>query len=674
MNDLIGTVLGGRYEILELVGKGGMAYVYKARCHLLNRIVAVKVLRNDLEGGDEFIERFNTEAQSAAGLTHPNIVSIYDVGKDKGYHYIVMEYIDGITLKEYIHKKGKIGYREAAYIASQICHALEAAHEKNIVHRDIKPHNIMITSDNRVKVTDFGIARASSNATMSVGDVILGSVHYISPEQARGGYVDCKSDIYSLGIVLYEMLTGRVPFESESPIAVAMKHLEEKPIPPCEIDPSIPPELQEIVLKAICKETRNRYQTVSAFCSDLEAIMPQLEDAENENAVTGASDDTMPINISGASDNSGADDTADETGGNGGTDDEYDEEYDDDDDETDDGKKHSVVNTVFAAVLIALLVVGGISLGVTKVLYPDLPIFNLFSNKDIKVPNFVGKDYDEAEKTADKCGLVLEVGDRITSAEPENTVVKQNTAKGRKVKKGETILVYVSSGPEDIDTEEYIGKNADDVISELEEMGYKVTVKKKSDTDVAEGCIISMKQNGSKITINVSKGLDGVEIVVPNCVGKTIDAAEKLLDSHSLTLGKVEYVESDIYNPGTVINQDISSGETVDAKTKINLTVARKKTDSKDDKKTDSESTGSSTHTNTKTLSISLPTDRSSVAVKVVSKPVGGGSESVVFPESTINTSERPEVVLKVSGTGKNEFTIYFDGAVASKKIVDFSE
>ena len=647
---MIGTILGGRYEILEEIGKGGMAHVYKAHCRLLNRTVAVKVLRGDLEGGDEFIERFNTEAQSAAGLTHPNIVSIYDVGEDKGCHYIVMEYIDGITLKEYIKKKGKIPCREAAYIAEQICAALEAAHEKNIVHRDIKPHNIMITSDNRVKVTDFGIARASTNATMQVGDSILGSVHYISPEQARGGYVDCKSDIYSLGIVLYEMLTGKVPFESDSPVAVAMKHLEERPVPPCEIDPEIPAELQEIVMKAISKETRNRYQTITSMKSDLEAIMPRLP---------GDDEERVPQEIEPAEQEPRSDEAVPA------------EEADDEDYDDDGGEENpkGVGNMIFAAVLIAFLLVGGVSLGITWVLYPDLPIFSLFNNKDVEVPNFVGMNYDLAKQKAGQLGLTLEVGDRVNSAEDIDNVVEQKTAEGRKVKKGEVIVVYLSDGPGEIDFDEYIGMKADKAEEKLKAKGYKITTEEKSDTEIAEGCVISIKQKGSKLTVYVSKGYEDMEVIVPYLVGKKIDAAQQLLLKNTLKMGKVEYVESDIYEPGTVINQSIASGESVKAKTEVNVKVAGKVSDENEGKTEPPVQT-----TRTKTISIDLPTDRASVAVRVVSKPADGSSAEKEVFSATLNPQKDPQVVLKVKGSTKNEFSIYFDGVLVSSKVVDFSE
>lgn len=270
---MIGKILGQRYEILEEIGKGGMAHVYKAKCILLNRIVALKVLRDDLEGGEEFLNRFKSEARAAASLTHSNIVAIFDVGFDEGINYIVMEFVDGITLKEYIQNKGSLPFEEALDIAYQICDAMQAAHEKCIVHRDIKPHNILITEDNRIKVTDFGIARFGTGNTLTSGDDILGSVHYISPEQAKGETVDCRSDLYSLGVALYEMVTGRVPFDADTPVAVAMMQIEESPILPIELEDSTPLGLWQIIFKSMSKDPDLRYQCASDFKEDINFLL-----------------------------------------------------------------------------------------------------------------------------------------------------------------------------------------------------------------------------------------------------------------------------------------------------------------------------------------------------------------------------------------------------------------
>ena len=244
----VGTLLGGRYEIIEKIGEGGMAEVYKARCHLLNRYVAIKALKPEFAGDREFMKRFETEAQAAGSLSHPNIVSVYDVGFDAGRHYIVMELVEGITLKAYIAKKGALPWREAAGFAAQLCSALECAHRRGIIHRDIKPHNIIITPEGVAKVTDFGIARAASSSTMVAGGAVMGSAHYLSPEQARGGYMDEKSDIYSAGVTLYEMLTGRVPYEADSPVSVAMMHVSGNAVQPRIINPDIPEDMERIVM------------------------------------------------------------------------------------------------------------------------------------------------------------------------------------------------------------------------------------------------------------------------------------------------------------------------------------------------------------------------------------------------------------------------------------------
>ncbi len=282
--NLVGTVLAGRYEIIEEIGSGGMAIVYKAKCRILNRFVAIKVLRTDLKDDAEFLRRFNIEAQSAASLTHPNIVSIYDVGTEGDLHYIVMEFVEGITLKEYIDKNVMLNWKEAIGYAIQIASGLEQAHKNSIVHRDIKPHNIIMTPDGVLKITDFGIARASMQSTVTCEDNAIGSVHYVSPEQARGGYVDERSDIYSLGIVLYEMLTGKVPFDNESPVSIALMHLQTPPTPPRELNISIPKVVEDVVLKAISKEVAGRYKTITEFKNELVAVSGSTPTAPAEKA------------------------------------------------------------------------------------------------------------------------------------------------------------------------------------------------------------------------------------------------------------------------------------------------------------------------------------------------------------------------------------------------------
>ncbi len=662
---MINTILGGRYKILEEVGKGGMAYVYKAHCNVLNRIVAVKVLRNDLEGGEEFVNRFKAEAQSAACLTHPNIVSIYDVGEEGDLYYIVMEYIEGITLKEYIKQKGRLSSKESADIASQICGALSVAHEKNIIHRDIKPHNIMITSNNLVKVTDFGIARASNNSTMRVGDSILGSVHYISPEQARGGYVDCRSDIYSLGIVLYEMLTGKVPFESESPIAVAMKHLEETPINPTTLCPDACVELQDVILKAISKETRKRYQTVDAFKSDLDVIVQMLStnttvpvpEETVENAEIFSDEET-------ANQDSLVTDIPQEPEIGYDYDDDYSDEdsennYDDieEDDEEPQSRRGLTLNMVIAAVLIALVVVGGGFFAALYFVNPDAPIFMFFKDNDVDVPDFTGMHYTKAEELAAKYGLVLEVGDRTPGPEDKDFVIYQSITQGNSVKKGTNITVHLSMGLENVDVASFKGMSAD-VIDDFKKKGYEVEVKYKSSTEIDEDKIISVKVVGEKYIFTVSTGSGDLECVVPKLIMLTEDEAREKLEENGLLLDEeVKYVVSDVADEGLVVEQSIEEGEKVKAKTKIKISVSKKGNEDE----TSGESTSDDASETLFTYTIDKNIVNASTKIKIV-ETTHDGKTNTIF-EETIDPNVQDEISLKVKGVKgkKNKYTVYHD-------------
>lgn len=659
---MINTILGGRYKILEEVGKGGMAYVYKAHCNVLNRIVAVKVLRNDLEGGEEFVNRFKAEAQSAACLTHPNIVSIYDVGEEGDLYYIVMEYIEGITLKEYIKQKGRLSSKESADIASQICGALSVAHEKNIIHRDIKPHNIMITSNNLVKVTDFGIARASNNSTMRVGDSILGSVHYISPEQARGGYVDCRSDIYSLGIVLYEMLTGKVPFESESPIAVAMKHLEETPVNPTTLCPDVCVELQDVILKAISKETRKRYQTVDAFKSDLDVVVQMLstntavpvteEMQENEETVIEHEDenpDLFATDISLESEDDYVDDVDTE---------ESDDEYSDDDyyDEPQE-KRGLTLNMVIAAVLIALVVVGGGFFAALYFVNPDAQIFMFFKDNDVDVPNFTGMHYEDAKKLAEKYGLILEIGDRTPSPEEKDYVIYQSKSQGDSVKKGTNITIHLSMGLKTEDLASFKGMS-EDVIDDFKNKGYAVEVKRASSDEVEEGKIISVRISGEKYVFTVSTGSAELDCVVPKLIMLTEDEAREKLEENGLLLDEeIKYVTSEVADEGLVVEQSIEEGEKVKAKTKIKISVSKKSD------KEDTSGEGSTDNIGEKLFSYPIKgVITKSTKIKIV-ETTHDGKVNVIF-EETVDPNVKEDISLKVKGIkGKtNKYTVYHDG------------
>lgn len=695
---MIGTTLGGRYTIIEEVGKGGMAYVFKAHCNVLNRDVAVKVLRNDLEGGEEFVNRFNAEAQAAACLAHPNIVSIYDVGEENGLYYIVMEYIEGTTLKEYIKAKGRLSSQESADIAAQICGALSVAHEKNIIHRDIKPHNIMITNNGLVKVTDFGIARASNSSTMRVGDSILGSVHYISPEQARGGYVDCRTDIYSLGIVLYEMLTGKVPFESESPIAVAMKHLEEIPVEPTKLSPDINPMLQDIVLKAISKETRKRYQGVDAMKNDLEAVNVFLKSTANDSFDNNSEDDDTIIAVpakkheevienTDISEETSDDVLYDEQEVEEVFDDEQAEEdiYDDDDEYYDEPEGKSTLNMIIAALLISLIVVGGGFFTALYIFNPDAPIFMFFKSEDVDVPDFIDIMYEDAEKLASKYGLILEIGDKQSGPAEEGTVVYQSINSGNSVKKGTHITVHVSAGPANIDTAAYRGLSAD-VIDDFRDKGYDVDVKYKTDKDIEADKIISLKQEGTKFIFTVSNGIEEIDCVVPNILRLTKEQAREKLESNGLLLNeKITYIDSNSVEPGLVVEQSIDPGDKVSPKTKVSIILAAEKSeDNKNENKNKNNSEDANNQNGEKTTSdinaelkektfhYSTETLEGTTRVKIVEKTSGGGTKTVF--DQSVDPASLDEIVVKVRGIGVNEYIIYHNDSQILKTHIDFSK
>ncbi len=512
---LIGKVLAGRYEILEEIGSGGMAVVYKAKCRLLNRFVAVKVLRPDLQNDNEFVRRFNVEAQAAASLTHPNIVSIYDVGNEDGLHYIVMEYVKGITLKEYIDEKHILPWREAVGYAVQIAKGLEQAHKNSIIHRDIKPHNIIMKDDGVLKVTDFGIARANVQSTMTCEDSAIGSVHYISPEQARGGYTDERSDIYSLGIVLYEMLTGTVPFDSERPVTVAIMHLQDEPIPPREHNLSIPLPLERIVLKAMGKEVSGRYKNAGELVSDLEAVLndPTREinsgEANDETAfMDGGQTIKMPaVKADKKIEVKESEKSLDKKTPQKKTPSQIDK-----------NKERKVITI---SIISAVLVIGIISaafLSITGI--GDM----LAGAERIEIPKIEGLLYDDAvekyvdtdEETDYKFNIVR--GKTTDSDSKAGTILSQEPEAGTKVKKKEVIVITVeiSGGSSDIILKNYTRyKDSREVEMEIEELGLKAEFEEETSDTIPTGSVIRQEpvagttvKKGDKITFYVSKGPD----------------------------------------------------------------------------------------------------------------------------------------------------------------------
>ncbi|MBE7050207.1 MAG: PASTA domain-containing protein [Ruminococcaceae bacterium] len=548
---MIGKILGKRYELLEEIGKGGMAYVYKARCVLLNRIVAVKILRDDLEGGDEFLTRFNTEAQAAASLTHPNIVSIFDVGVDEGMHYIVMEYVDGITLKEYIKDKQKLSYTEALDIAYQICDALQAAHDKNIVHRDIKPHNILITSDRNIKVADFGIARSTTGTTLSKNEDILGSVHYISPEQVNGISADYRSDIYSLGICLYEMISGKVPFDAETPVAVAMMQTDSEPEPIKEVE--IPVSVHQIIFKAMSKIPDMRYQNASEFKNDMLSI---VEDVHYQ--VPDGDFYYKPDNI------------------------------DFDDLQTDNNigmfrKVTAIVGGFVTALLIVLISIFIYNYVRTASHYYD-------------VPELVGKTLDEAGVICKEAGVSLVVSDEVEKKGFESgTIVSQTPVKSERIKSGDVIKVIINK-TNSFTLDDYTGKQYKSVKKDLKEIGYETEInfeesKFDKDTVLRQSPKSGTKlKKGDTVTLYVSNGASRNEnlVTVPSLDGKTYKEAKRILEESDLSVGTI----SGVQNPSDddrVISQNIPYTSKVKRGTAVGISLREIESDSKSNEKTDYE-------------------------------------------------------------------------------------
>lgn len=520
-----GRILGGRYELLERIGGGGMAVVYKARCQLLDRFVAIKILRPEFINDEEFVKRFRIEAQAAASLSHPNIVSIFDVGREDNIHYIVMEYIDGVTLKEHISKVGFLPWKKAVGIAIQICSAIEQAHRNHIVHRDIKPHNIMLTSEGIAKVTDFGIARAVSASTITMAGSTIGSVHYFSPEQARGGFIDEKSDLYSLGIALYEMVTGRVPFDGETPVAVALKHIQNQAKSPIELNESIHKGVSDIIMKAIRKDQNKRYQTASEMLSDLNAVL------KNPDGVFIDIDDsdkqpTKRIQALGA-ENFIQEEGFDNMNGN----------------KHKDRKKDRF--TVLLAVLTSIIIMITVVYVTYRVVFPAI----ISEPDEFEVLNYVGRSIEEVKNELDSLGVKYKENPVFDDNVPKDTIISQSIEEGQKLKRrGINMIEFeVSKGMELVVIPDLRFNDYRTAETSLKFKGLNTTVKEEFNDIVANGLVIrtvpeadSEVKPGSSVTIFRSKGPEMERTQVPNVVGRNRSEAQKLLNDAGLVIGKME--------------------------------------------------------------------------------------------------------------------------------------
>lgn len=600
----IGMMIGDRYEILEKIGTGGMSDVYKAKCHKLNRYVAIKVLKQEFSENANFVSKFRVEAQAAAGLMHPNIVNVYDVGEENGIYYIVMELVEGITLKKYIEKKARLSVKEAVSIAIQISMGIEAAHNNHIIHRDIKPQNIIISKEGKVKVTDFGIAKAATSNTITSN--VMGSVHYTSPEQARGGYSDEKSDIYSLGITMYEMLTGRVPFNGETTVAIAIKHIQEALPSPREYVPEIPVSVEQIVFKCCQKSPDRRYQSMAELVTDLkQSLISPDEDFvrivnPDEEASTRMITDKDMVQIKKQSEKR---DTMEEAlrlkkdvrrashveEEEPEDEDIEDEDMDEEDAADDYDPKMERVTTILA--IVAAVLIGCIVLFLVGKTLGILPFGNGGEDKasqteedsgKVEMPKVVGRTIDEVKNELLELGLSPEISYKETPEYEQGLVLECNIGIGQMVDNKTQITLMVSAGASGVEVPDVVGSSTAEAVANLERKGFVVNRTESYDADVAKGNIISQAPeggtkapSGSAVTIRISQGAEDTKIRVPNLIGVSEMDAMAALTEAGLTVGSIsEVVNEDAALTGLVCYQSYSVGSYVESGTAVDLRIS----------------------------------------------------------------------------------------------------
>lgn len=574
-----GTFLGNRYEIIEKIGSGGMSDVYRAKDHSLGRDVAIKVLKSDFAQDSSFVTKFRAEAQSAAALEHPNIVNIYDVGSEDGLYYIVMEYIEGITLKQYIAKKGRLGYNEALSIAIQMARGIEAAHNKGIVHQDIKPQNIIISKEGKVKVTDFGIARAANSNTIHAGS--MGSVHYVSPEQARNGFVSYASDIYSLGIVMYEMVTGRVPFDGDTPVAIAIQHIQSQMTPPEEIVPGLPIAVSRIIEKCTMKSPERRYASASELLVDLKRAMVNPDedfvvipngasDLDKTRVISKSEQDEIKRRSFFKEDDT---DPVPET--------DRDSENNDDAPVNSRMDKAVTIMGIAAAVVIVIIIlffVGSIF---------DIFHFGGKSKSDsstektvVEIPDLEGFSVSQAKAALKEKGLEFaKAGEESSDDVDKGDITRTDPEAGTKVEPGSTVQVYISSGKGDISVPSVIGDSEEEAKATLEAAGFDVETRSDYSDSVEKGKVMiqtpeadTKGKEGDTVTITISLGTETID--VPDVKNKSQSAAQSTLENSGLSAGSISEEPSDTVKKGNVISSDPAAGTKVNKGAKVNLVIS----------------------------------------------------------------------------------------------------
>lgn len=589
---MIGEVLGNRYELMEKIGEGGMAIVYKARDNKLSRLVAVKILKKEFANNKDIADKFKKEATAVANFSDANIVNVLDVGHEEegNIDYFVMEYVNGKTLKDLIVGNGKLNYTTAISIAIQIAKALECAHKNNIIHRDVKPQNILVTESGLVKVTDFGIAKSSTSATITNTTTIMGSAHYLSPEQAKGTFIDLRSDIYSLGIVLYEMVTGILPFDGESPVTIALKHIQSEPIEPKKHNAAIPDSLNNLIMKAISKECINRYQNCRELINDLQKIK------ENPNVTIGARDNyddgrtivmepirTEDIPVNNVNNNHSNNNQSKNVYSKSDFENDYDDEDEDEDDDFFAGRnkskpkknnKKSKAPLIIGMIVLVVALLGGIAFG-----------SGLLSGgttaKEVTVPNVVGMTVEEATKELEKYGLKIKT-ETIESDKEENTIVEMSPISASKAKKGDIVTVKVSGGVGKVKVPDLRDYEINYIQDLLDQKGLKYNVNYEYNDNIKSGYLINQSPErdtevakGTAIELTISKGPEVKLVSVSNYLGQNVDTAKSDLEALGLVVTLEEQATDRESENGVVINQSIEGGAKISAGATIKLTYGK---------------------------------------------------------------------------------------------------
>ena len=675
MDQYIGKLLDNRYEIMEQIGMGGMARVFRALDHRLNRQVAVKILREDLAEDAELRRRFHEESQAVAMLSHPNIVAVYDVSRSSDVEYIVMELIDGITLKQYMQKKGnKLNWREALHFITQIVKALGHAHSRGIIHRDIKPHNIMVLRDGSVKVADFGIARVASGGHSTLTQEALGSVHYISPEQARGSHIDARSDLYSAGVVLYEMITGRLPFEGDTPVSVAIQHINSIPLSPREIDPAIPEALEAITMKAMAPDPDNRYLSADDMLADLEEFRknPNINFDYNVSGFQDDEDDVdktqvLPTAASISRVGSRVREPERVQNRSRSNPPPRHREREEDEEEYDDGPRRPNWPIIGAVAAILVFVVALLYIMFSTAFSGSLGA----QTQNIRVPSVTGYLFSEAQANTELLnGFTLVQGETVESDQPAGTILQQSPNANDFVSGDDmTITVTVSSGEaEEVLMPPLEGKTLAQALSALQvdlDLGLSVDYDSRSEyhDTIPEGCVIStipeegtVLSEGQQVILVMSLGKEETPMVMPNLIGMDEETAKKTITDMGLVVGQVQPSPSDEQEAGKVWYQSVAVNASVTEGTTVDIFVS-----------TGPSGGSGSGDTVTKTFTLTLPTNLGEdLHVEVVDS-----QEQTVF-SGDYNTNLDTAAEIPVSGSGVQTYTIYINGHSYTQQTVDF--